>query len=46
MTNPKLQDDREELLKLAHVEVNDDGYDYMKGKNKSKHFHECSSAVR
>ena len=46
VANPKLLDDRDELLKLACVKVNDDGYNYKKGKSRSKRFHESSSAVK
>ena len=46
VANPKLLDDRDELLKLARVKVNDDGYNYKKGKSRSKRFHESSSAVK
>ena len=46
LANSKLLDDRDELLKLARVKVNDDGYNYKKGKSRSKRFHESSSAVK
>ena len=46
VANPKLLDDRDELLKLARVKVNDDGYNYKKGKSRLKRFHESSSAVK
>jgi len=44
LANPKLLDDREKLLRLARIKVNDDGYVYKKGKSRSKQFNECSSS--
>ena len=43
--NPKLLDDRQKLLKLARARVNDDGYNYKKGKSRSKQLSEFGTVV-